>query len=73
MFLQITADLGQLGKAHKWTLEIQVVKKLRVYPFMEIGKVTFWLPKGEINYDNTEFYATQNTPYLSKLFKQLEK
>jgi hypothetical protein len=71
MFLQITADLGQLGKSHKWTLEIHVIKKLRIYPFMEVGKVTFWQPKGEIDYGNEEFYSTQNSPYPSKLFKRL--
>ncbi|UIX34281.1 dCTP deaminase [Streptomyces sp. GQFP] len=46
MFLQISADLGQLGPAHRWTLEIKVVQPLRVYPEMRIGQVSFWAPVG---------------------------
>ena len=72
MFLQITADLGQLGEAHKWTLEIKVVQRLRIYPNMEIGQVTFWQPKGSVN-QNVEFYATQNEPYPSQLYNEKTK
>lgn len=73
MFLQITADLGQLGRAHKWTLEIMVVKKLRIYPKMEIGQVTFWKTKGRRNVGEDEFYATKDIPYPSQLFNQGQK
>jgi dCTP deaminase len=73
MFVQICADLGQLGKSHRWTLEINVIKKLKVYPFMQIGKVTFWMPKGEIDHSDTEFYATKDIPYPSTLFEQIHK
>jgi len=73
MFLQITADLGQLGKEHRWTLEITVVQNLRIYPNMEIGQVTFWDTKGEKNIGDVEFYATKNEPYPSQLFNQKAK
>lgn len=73
MFLQITADLGQLGKAHKWTLEIHVIQPLKIYPFMEIGKVMFWVPKGDIELSEPEFYSTQNEPHTSKLFNQIQQ
>ena len=73
MFLQITADLGQLGKAHRWTLEIKVVQRLRIYPNMEIGQVTFWVPKGDIDIQGTEFYAKENEPYPSQLYNEKEK
>lgn len=46
LFLQITADLGQLGNAHKWTLEMTVVQPLKIYPMMIIGQVSFWVPQG---------------------------
>ncbi|QKZ23897.1 dCTP deaminase [Streptomyces chartreusis] len=46
MFLQISADLGNLGSAHQWTLEITVVQRLRVYPQMRVGQVSFWKPVG---------------------------
>lgn len=45
-FLQISADLGQLGAVHRWTLEITVVQPLRIYPGMRVGQVSFWQPSG---------------------------
>ncbi|MER8197637.1 deoxycytidine deaminase [Streptomyces microflavus] len=46
-FLQISADLGQLGAVHRWTLEITVVQPLRIYPGMRVGQVSFWQPSGD--------------------------
>lgn len=48
MFLTASADLSNLGPAHKWTLEINVVQPLVVYPGMRIGQVSFWKPYGDI-------------------------
>ncbi|AWZ03554.1 MULTISPECIES: deoxycytidine deaminase [unclassified Streptomyces] len=47
-YLQVSADLGQLGAIHQWTLEIVVVQPLRVYAGMRIGQVSFWRPRGRI-------------------------
>jgi dCTP deaminase len=57
LFLQISADLGNLGPAHKWTLELTCVQPIIVYPRMKIGQVSFWVPCGIIkeysgNYTN---------------------
>ncbi|GAA1889789.1 dCTP deaminase [Asanoa iriomotensis] len=46
LFLQISADLGQLGACHRWTLEIVAVQPIRVYAGMRIGQVSFWVPEG---------------------------
>ncbi len=73
MFLQITADLGQLGQAHRWTLEITVVQKLKIYPNMGIGQVTFWDTQGEKDIAKVEFYATKDTPYPSQLFNETKE
>jgi dCTP deaminase len=48
LFLQISADLGNLGPAHKWTLELTCVQPIIVYPRMKIGQVSFWVPAGDI-------------------------
>jgi dCTP deaminase len=48
MFLQTSADLGNLGATHCWTLEIKVVQRLRIYANMLAGQVSFWRPKGNI-------------------------
>ncbi|SRR6266567_193454 len=47
MFLQISADLGNLGAIHCWTLEIVVCQPIRIYPGMVVGQVSFWVPTGE--------------------------
>ena len=47
LFLQITADLGNLGAKHKWTLELKAVQPIKIYPMMRIGQVSFWDTEGE--------------------------
>ncbi|WP_406834893.1 dCTP deaminase domain-containing protein [Streptomyces sp. AHU1] len=47
MFLQYSADLGQVGSCHRWTLEIKVVQPTRVYAGMPAGQVTFWSTAGD--------------------------
>lgn len=42
LHLQVDADLGHRGSAHRWTLELVARKPVRVYPRMIIGQVTFW-------------------------------
>ena len=71
LFLQITADLGQLGAKHCWTLELKVVQPLRVYPRMKIGQVSFWIPEGkdEIKYKGK--YAKYSKPHISELYTEL--
>lgn len=49
VFLQISADLGNLGAIHNWTLEIVVTQPVRLYPGMRCGQVTFWEPQGDID------------------------
>lgn len=46
VFLQFSADLGNVGACHRWTLEIKVVQPTRVYPGMVAGQVTFWATVG---------------------------
>jgi dCTP deaminase len=48
LFLTITADLGHVGSACRWTLELTVVQPLRVYPGMQIGQVAFWGCQGPV-------------------------
>ena len=46
LFLQISADLGQLGACHRWTLEIVATQPIRIYPRMIVGQVSFWVAVG---------------------------
>jgi dCTP deaminase len=73
MFLQITADLGNLGQAHAWTLEIEVVQPLRVYPNMKIGQVSFWKPSGTISDLKQGGYTNWSLPRPSTFSKEFTK
>lgn len=42
VFIDITADLIDLGSINQWTLQLHAVHPVRVYPGMLIGQVTFW-------------------------------
>ncbi|MEU9189903.1 deoxycytidine deaminase [Streptomyces sp. NPDC048484] len=46
VFLQYSADLGNVGSCHRWTLEIKVVQPIRVYAGMTAGQLTFWSTVG---------------------------
>ncbi|KAA9150342.1 dCTP deaminase [Amycolatopsis acidicola] len=48
LFVNITADLIDIGSHNHWTLQFHAVQPLRIYPGMRIGQVTFWVPEGEI-------------------------
>ena len=80
LFLQISADLGQIGTQHNWTLELTVVQPLIVYPRMRIGQVSFWVPEGleflskQPYLNQLNSYSHYNVPYVcipSKLFDEL--
>jgi dCTP deaminase len=41
IFTHVTAGFGDVGFNGRWTLEIVVVERVVIYPFMEIGQVSF--------------------------------
>lgn len=61
MYLNLSADLGHVGAAHKWTLEITVIQPLRVHAGMKIGQATFWRIHGDaVLYQGA--YAQRSVP-----------
>lgn len=49
LFINITADLIDVGSINQWTLQLHAVTPVRVYPGMLIGQVTFWVIDGDIS------------------------
>jgi len=47
IFIDVTADLIDLGSINQWTLQLHAVLPVRVYPGMLIGQVTFWRTYGK--------------------------
>jgi dCTP deaminase len=70
LFLQITADLGNLGAKHKWTLELKAVQPIRIYPMMRIGQVTFWSTSGEIDMKYEGEYSKFSVAKSSEIYKE---
>lgn len=77
----ITAGFGDVGWGYlpgedgqpvcqypTWTLEIEVVHPIRVYPDVRIGQVYFMRPEGEITYYKGK-YTKQREPQASRLFQ----
>jgi len=50
LFVQLSADLGNVGDAHRWTLELTCVQPVMIYPRMLIGELTFWETRGDLAY-----------------------
>lgn len=65
LFLQLFADLGQIGAIHRWTLEMVVAQPLRIYPGMTIGQISFWVPTGDKFFYEGD-YAKSSLPLESK-------
>jgi dCTP deaminase len=64
LFVQTSADLGHTTCCHQWTLELVASKKIRIYPGMKIGQVSFWENYGTIKpYDG--IHARYSNPQQS--------
>jgi dCTP deaminase len=46
LFINVTADLIDLGSINEWTLQLSPVLPVRIFPGMLVGQVTFWEVKG---------------------------
>lgn len=66
LFIDITADLIDLGSINQWTLQLHCVQPVRVYPGMLIGQVTFWKTFGRRTLYNGKYQNIESpVPSLS--------
>lgn len=47
LFIHVTAGFGDVGFKGTWTLEIQCIEPIRIYPNTEIGQLHYELVQGE--------------------------
>ncbi|MDR2723952.1 MAG: dCTP deaminase [Holosporaceae bacterium] len=67
LFINITADLIDIGSINQLTLQLNAVQPVTIYPAMQIGQVTFWVPLGNIKkYDGR--YRGSAGPVTSKIY-----
>lgn len=60
IFIDITADLIDVGSINSWTLQMHAVSPVRVYPGMLIGQVTFWRVDGRIDLYRGKYGSIQS-------------
>lgn len=72
IFIDITADLIDLGSINKWTLQLHSVMPVKIYKGMLIGQVTFWVTKGEKMFYNGK-YKDFESPVKSFSHKDFNK
>jgi len=67
VFINITADLIDIGSINQWTLQLHAVNPTRVYPGMLIGQVTFWRTQGTVELYSGK-YRDRTSPVPSLLY-----
>lgn len=72
MFIHITAGFGDVGFVGRWTLEIVSVKRLRIYPNINIGQV-FFHEIDDTTHQYSGQYADQREIRTSGIWKEIKK
>lgn len=72
LFINITADLIDIGSIGRITLQLNAVQPVTIYPGMQIGQVTFWKPLGDIKKYNGR-YAGAREAEVSKMYMDFIK
>lgn len=72
LFVHVTADLIDIGSYGVSTLQLYATVPVRIYPYMPIAQVSFWVPKGKIKlYDGK--YQNSTGPMISQCYKDAWK
>jgi dCTP deaminase len=70
LFVHVTADLIDIGSHNQWTLQLNPVQPMRIYPNMCIGQVTFWRVFGKITLYKGKYQGSKG-PCESYAFKDM--
>ncbi len=68
LFVQITADLVDIGFVGNLTFQLHAVEPLKIYKGMKIGQIIFWKPKGKIELYHGK-YQNSHGPQESQVYK----
>jgi dCTP deaminase len=68
LFINITADLIDIGSINHLTLQLNAVQPVTIYPGIQIGQVTFWKPLGEIQKYEGKYMDPADGPVASKMY-----
>lgn len=68
LYIYLNSGLGDIGFKNQWTLELQAIHPLKVYPGMKIGQMLFWVPIGKIDLYCGK-YKDSKGPQISKIYQ----
>jgi dCTP deaminase len=68
LFINITADLIDIGSVNQWTLQLHATQPIKIYPNIQIGQVTFWKVKGDIDLYKGKYQGSCG-PMESQMYK----
>ncbi len=72
LFIHVTAGFGDVGFDGYWTLEIQCIKPIIIYPDIEICQIYFHSIYGEFEEYKSNKYQHNNGIQTSMLYKDFE-
>lgn len=70
LYVHVTAGFGDVGFSGCWTLEMSVIKPLRIYPFMRICQIYFHTLEGAVDRLYQGKYQNSNTIVPSRVDPQ---
>lgn len=73
IYIHVTAGFGDVGFSGYWTLEIQCVQPIRIYPGVEICQIYYHSIEGEFEKYNSGKYQNNTGIQPSLLYKDFEK
>lgn len=73
LYIHVTAGFGDIGFSGYWTLEIQCVQPVRIYPFVEICQIYYHMIEGEFSPYRSGKYQNNTGIQPSLLYKDFLK
>lgn len=73
LFIHVTAGFGDVGFSGYWTLEIQCVQPVKIYPMVEICQIYYHTLSGEFECYHSGKYQNNTGIQPSLLYKDFEK
>lgn len=72
IFINLSASLCDIGFIGQLTLQLFSVHQVRIYPYINIGQMMFWKPKGKIILYSGKYQGSRGAQ-TTKIYKDFEK
>jgi dCTP deaminase len=73
LYIHVTAGFGDVGFSGYWTLEIQCIQPVKIYPMVEICQIYYHSIEGEYERYQSGKYQNNTGIQPSMLYKDFEK